>query len=425
MTTVIVNAVSCRSGGGLNDLVQTLPRLRTALDRAGISTRTFVVDQGERALSAAGINLNDVVTVDATSPRKRMAWELHGLAAETRRLEAGAVLQFSNFLFRSLRGVPQIVVLRSRTFSSTAYRSLPRRGLYQTLRYRGGRRLTRFSLRAADAIFCISEVQRTDFIDAFGEAAERIQVIHPGINVPESWRAENRRQCPAAPVEEGERSVAETAAPSSRRTILNIAHYYEHKNLITLLRAIDALAARRSDILLVLTAGIAQYRGARTQQVAEEQSLAEKLTTAGLLRDLGPISQDQVWPQLARADVFAFPSITESFGHPLAEAMAVGVPVIASDTPIHREVCGDSALYFPTLDSGKLADILDSVLNTPDLRRRLVACGSTLVARFSWDRHADAIAAALAGLAGNETTGKLSEPDPHQAGPPYVLRSGQ
>ena len=46
-------------------------------------------------------------------------------------------------------------------------------------------------------------------------------------------------------------------------------------------------------------------------------------------------------PQLYRDhDVFVFPSVSETFGHPMAEAMSTGLPVVASDTPVNLEICG-------------------------------------------------------------------------------------
>ena len=49
--------------------------------------------------------------------------------------------------------------------------------------------------------------------------------------------------------------------------------------------------------------------------------------------------------------------MSETFGHPLIEAMATAVPIVASDTQVHREVCGDAAIFFPGLSVCALVDL--------------------------------------------------------------------
>ena len=95
---------------------------------------------------------------------------------------------------------------------------------------------------------------------------------------------------------------------------------------------------------------------------------------------------------MADHDVLVFPSLTETFGFPLVEAMAVGVPVVAADTPIHREICGDAALYF---EPGNPEDVCARLLELDaeaDLRARCRERGKARVTeRFTWERHMRAL----------------------------------
>jgi hypothetical protein len=50
------------------------------------------------------------------------------------------------------------------------------------------------------------------------------------------------------------------------------------------------------------------------------------------------------------------PAYAESFAHPLIESMSSGLPVVASDLPVHREICGDAAIYFPRFSPDALAE---------------------------------------------------------------------
>ena len=87
-------------------------------------------------------------------------------------------------------------------------------------------------------------------------------------------------------------------------------------------------------------------------------------------------------------DIFVFPSLVESFGHPLVEAMASGLPIIASDIPVHREICADAAVYFDPLDPDDLADKIVALSNNKNLFQDLREEGMKRVKMyFNWKDH--------------------------------------
>jgi glycosyltransferase involved in cell wall biosynthesis len=87
------------------------------------------------------------------------------------------------------------------------------------------------------------------------------------------------------------------------------------------------------------------------------------------------------------ADLFAFPSTTEGFGLAALEALASGLPVVASDLDAMQTFLehGRSALLFPVDDSHALAEGLATLALEHGLRDRLRAGGLELAAGFSWD----------------------------------------
>ena len=121
----------------------------------------------------------------------------------------------------------------------------------------------------------------------------------------------------------------------------------------------------------------------------------ERTAVAGLprpLRDrvvmLGNVPHDLLPPYHAASEVFAAPAVgRESFGIVLVEAMAAGLPVVASDIPGYREVVrrDEDGLLVPPRDSGALAAALRSILDDPDLAKRLARAGVARSARYSWD----------------------------------------
>ena len=106
---------------------------------------------------------------------------------------------------------------------------------------------------------------------------------------------------------------------------------------------------------------------------------------------LGWVTGEQRAGLLAAATVFAFPSRYEGFGLPPLEAMAAGVPVVATAAGAVPEVVGDAAVLVPVGDvdalAGALAELVGDRERAGEMRRR----GRERVAVFSWDRTVDSL----------------------------------
>jgi glycosyltransferase involved in cell wall biosynthesis len=107
----------------------------------------------------------------------------------------------------------------------------------------------------------------------------------------------------------------------------------------------------------------------------------------------GRLNDADVRGLLSNAVALLFPSLYEGFGIPPLEAMVNGCPVIASDIPPAREVCGDAALYFDPHSTEQLAAAMRIVLTDPDVvRHERVQRGADRAAIFSWDQSARQLA---------------------------------
>jgi phosphatidylinositol alpha-mannosyltransferase len=110
-----------------------------------------------------------------------------------------------------------------------------------------------------------------------------------------------------------------------------------------------------------------------------------------LVGPAGYVSDEELRRELARADVLAAPSLGgESFGLVIVEAMAAGVPVVASDIPGYREVLPAGAgVLVPPGDPQALADALRDMLADGDARVRMGAAGREAAKRYAWPRIAE------------------------------------
>ncbi|OGY27987.1 MAG: hypothetical protein A3F33_00550 [Candidatus Woykebacteria bacterium RIFCSPHIGHO2_12_FULL_43_10] len=89
-----------------------------------------------------------------------------------------------------------------------------------------------------------------------------------------------------------------------------------------------------------------------------------------------------------RAEAYVFPSLSEGFGLPAIEAMASGLPVVCSNIPVLKEVCGEAALYFDPYDAESIARAVNKVIEDQDLRDLLVKKGFACSKQYSWERTA-------------------------------------
>jgi len=105
----------------------------------------------------------------------------------------------------------------------------------------------------------------------------------------------------------------------------------------------------------------------------------------GTVARTGRLDDHEIDALYRAADVVAYPSLYEGFGLPVIEAMARGVPVVASTTPAVAETAGDAAMLVDPLDVDALAVALERVLIDEPLAHDLRAMGLERAASFSWE----------------------------------------
>ena len=103
----------------------------------------------------------------------------------------------------------------------------------------------------------------------------------------------------------------------------------------------------------------------------------------------GWVDDDELAALKGRARAMAMPTLCEGFGLPVLEAMSIGLPVLASDIPVLREVGGDAALWFDPRSTRSIADALCVVSTQPERMAELSAAGLVRAQQFSWRRVAE------------------------------------
>ena len=144
---------------------------------------------------------------------------------------------------------------------------------------------------------------------------------------------------------------------------------HPHKNHATLIDAMVQVRRAISDVVLVLTGGA----GLATDDVAAR--IAEADPDGSFIRHLGRIEERELMGLLADADLVAFPSRYEGFGLPVAEAMALGTPVLTANRGALAETAGGAAVLVDPESVAAIAQAIVRLDREPDLRARLIARG--------------------------------------------------
>lgn len=167
------------------------------------------------------------------------------------------------------------------------------------------------------------------------------------------------------------------ALPEGRR-ILFVNRLDRRKGFPVMVDAFGLVAATHPDALLVVAGAGAERSAVRRlpRQVRERVVL------------LGNVPHDLLPPYHAACELFCSPATgRESFGIVLVEAMAAGLPVVATDIPGYREVvrADEDGLLVPPEDPAATAGAIRRLLEDPDLAGRLAKAGRIRAERYSWD----------------------------------------
>lgn len=162
--------------------------------------------------------------------------------------------------------------------------------------------------------------------------------------------------------------------------ILSISRLEKKKNTALLIRAFAQLKRKlgAGNPLTLVLAGSFGYGEQEIRRVIAEEKIADSVRLPGYVTD------SDASLLLQNAMCFAFPSVAEGFGIPVLEAMEHGVPVIASNIAVMREVCGDAAILVTPNDISALAVGIERMIDTAT-REEYRERGFAHVQAFSWN----------------------------------------
>jgi glycosyltransferase involved in cell wall biosynthesis len=218
-------------------------------------------------------------------------------------------------------------------------------------------------------VHTVSDFVRDEVIDVFGADPERVVTVPNGVDtIPDAAPADGH------------------ALAGGDEYVVALGTVEPRKDYPALVAAFDAVAARHPRLRLVI-AGPDGW-GMETFTAA-----VERAGHRSRIVRLGYVDEPARAALLRGAQALVYPSVYEGFGLPPLEAMAAGIPVVATSAGAVREVCGDAAELVAVGDTDGLAAGIERVLTDTDRRTDLIALGAARAARFSWSEHVSGIVA--------------------------------
>lgn len=230
---------------------------------------------------------------------------------------------------------------------------------------------TKYSVGKAKQIFTISQASKDDIIKEYGIAGAKISVTYPGIREETGMKDLNKKY------------------GVEGRYILFVGTLQPRKNII---RLVEAFSRLKNDIQLVVIG----KKGWLYEEILESP---KKYGVEDRVRFLDSVTDEDLPAFYKNAVCFVLPSLYEGFGLPVLEAMKYGCPVVTSNVSSLPEAGGDAALYVNPLDTEDIRKNLESIINSSELREKLIKKGYEQVKKFSWEKTARETLSALTKIA--------------------------
>jgi len=239
------------------------------------------------------------------------------------------------------------------------------RRIIDKIKYSIEKKIMHFVGSRASAIVVVSDYEKEMLMSNFGLKSE---VIHHGIDLSlikpfkKKW------------------AKKEIGFKETDFVVLFVGKLIPYKDPLTLIKSIKHASNKREDLRLIVVG---------TGELNEEiRNKTKRLEIEDRVKSFGFIKKENLRMCYSAADLFVLPSVNEPFGIVLLEAMAFGLPIIASDSGACPEVIGKAGIFFKQGDYKDLGEKILKVMTDLRLRRQLAELGLKRVKQaFSIEDH--------------------------------------
>jgi glycosyltransferase involved in cell wall biosynthesis len=234
----------------------------------------------------------------------------------------------------------------------------------------------------ANKIITVSESTKNDLMDIYKISEEKIKVIYEGANTSRKSKVESQKS------DEEKFFDIKDKYNLPEKFILFLGTLEPRKNIAGIIRAFEILAGGGVEHPIGCSTPYLVIAGKKGWLYDDLFKMSEKSRVKDKIKFIGYVDEDDKSSLYELASLFVFPSFYEGFGLPPLEAMACGVPVIASTVFSLSEVVGDAGILVDPYNVNEIAGAMKAVLNDDVLRARLIEKGLKRSEMFSWEKAA-------------------------------------
>lgn len=161
--------------------------------------------------------------------------------------------------------------------------------------------------------------------------------------------------------------------------LLYPTHPAPHKGFQVLFEMLAHLKKERLQFTLFTTIAHDDW----PDEVKKYEQQIHKLGLNDCVVFTGRVPQRQMGAIYESCDLMVYPSLCESFGFSMVEAMGYGLPIVAAGTAVNEEICGEGALYYPPTDFETGAEIIQKALD-PEISLRITEAGKRRLSSYDW-----------------------------------------
>jgi glycosyltransferase involved in cell wall biosynthesis len=360
---VLINALSVKEGGPLVVLRRLLPEMHAQDPSVEWVVVVAARHQADPQLALPRVRLVTYPRQEASAILLRL-WYETALAPLPRREKCDVLFSMTNYLPRAGAGPTLLLVQHAGHFSRVfheLHRAAHPSPLHRAAWWAKNRWVYDSVARAS-----VVTVQTRSLAEAMtqrtGVPRERITVIPHGPGVCDAGGGPD----PAArPID----AVARVGL---------VSKFGIQKGFHTVLDAVALLRTRQVPFKLVLTLSESEPGNRQILEYAQARGIGDAI------ENHGELAEARIAALYRTLDVAVFASLCESFGFPMVEAMAAGVPLVVARTPGNEEVAGDAGVYFAPTSARELAERLEALIVSAGARAAAAAAGRARSQRFSW-----------------------------------------
>lgn len=336
---ILINAISIKEGGSLVVLSKLLRQM--SVQRSDI--RWYVLICQDNLIEKSMLTTNIQLVVFPWTEKSAfhlLYWYEITVLKIVKKYEIDLLFSLTNYLPRRKLPIKTFLLVQHAGYFSTEFFQLmeDNRGFIQRVLWRYKKNWVMNSIKNTNCLTVQTKALKEIIVDLLPKVKTVVIPHGSGMSISQQKKVEDK---------------------NTNVVLGYVTKYGIQKNFLVLIEALKKLVDLKTSFKLILTLDITK------NEVQEILLEIKNNNLSTYVHNYGEVDKREIGAIYNEIDIFLFPSLVESFGMPMVEAISIGLPVIAADTPVNREILGSKALLFEPNNSSQLCELIHKLLKNP------------------------------------------------------------